>query len=106
MTPIDLSAWSSAGSIEFDYRINSADPDVRLLVKIDSGWPHVSDVAIPTDSVGDWQMYSIEVSDLADNGNSIDPSGNFDLSGVLNVFVIEPNGVMDVDFADIRYIVP
>ena len=103
MTPIDLSGWSSAGEIAFDYRVNSAEDGVQLLVKIDSGWPHVSDVVIPTDSVGDWQTYSIEVSDLADNGNSIDPSGSFDLSAVLNVFVIEPNGVMDVDFANIRY---
>ena len=106
--PIDLSVWSSAGAIAFDYRVNSVDPGVQLLVKINSGeidsdWLNESVVDIPTDGVGEWQNYSIEVSDLLDNDNGILQLGIANLSMLLNVFVIEPSGVMDVDFANIRY---
>ena len=111
-TPVDLSCWRSDGAIAFDYRVNSADAGVKLLVKVASEYSfgglddfYAINVEIPTDSVGDWQSYSIEVSDFL-AANSTHPPINFKLREVVNVFVIEPLGVIDVDFANIRYTAP
>lgn len=106
--PIDLSHWSANGELVFDFKVNSKADGASLLVKMDSGWPNVSDVSVPLPaSNGVWTEYRIAVSDLIDNGNSISCCpGIARLSEITNIFVVEPSGAMDVSFDNIRLEIP
>lgn len=97
----NLSDWTAEGKLKFDYKINSKGDTSTLLVKIDSGWPSVSDVSITDLSTGIWHSYSIDVADLLDNGNSIE-SGTANINAITNIFVIEPSAAMDVSFDNVR----
>jgi beta-glucanase (GH16 family) len=97
----DLKAWSQGGILVFDVKINSMTDGVKLLVKMDSGWPSVSDTVVTLPATGTWGEYRINVSDLIAKGNSI-VSGIANLAAITNIFVIEPTGAMDVSFDNIR----
>lgn len=100
----DVSSWTAAGELVFDYKVNSMDAGAKLLVKIDSGWPSVSDVSVTPLSVGAWQTFRIKVADLLANGNSIE-AGKANIKGITNIFVIEPSAAMNVSFDNVRLVV-
>lgn len=99
----NLSTWSSGGELVFDVKVNSMADGSKLLIKMDSGWPSVSDVTATLPAVGVWGEYRINVSDLIARGNSIQ-SGIANLSAITNIFVIEPTGAMNVSFDNIRLV--
>ena len=99
--PVDLSHWAANGKLVFEVKVNSKAADAKLLVKMDSGWPNVSDVEVPAGTLGEWALFSIDVADLIDNGNSY-ASGAANLGAITNLFVVEPSGAMDVEFDNIR----
>lgn len=101
----DLSGWTATGKLKFDLKVNSMAAGAKLLVKIDSGWPNVSDVSVTLPATGTWGSYSIDVSDLLDNGNSL-ASGTASIKAITNIFVIEPSAAMDVSFDNIRLETP
>ena len=99
-TGFDLSG-ASVGELVFDMRVNSVDPAATLLVKLDSGWPNLSEVALPHAELrtGGWKTYSVKFTDLVAN-----PAGTgVDLANVLNPFVFEVSGgSADVHLDNIR----
>ncbi|ACE84208.1 glycoside hydrolase family 16 protein [Cellvibrio japonicus] len=101
----DLNHWADAGELVFDVKVNSRAEGAGLLVKIDSGWPNVSDANVTLAPDGEWTEFRIAVADLINNGNSI-TAGIANLNAISNIFVIEPTGVMDVSFDNIRLVVP
>jgi len=100
--PVDLNDWREAGVLTFDYKINSAEPGVELLPKLDSGWPDVSDVSIPVTPLGEWQSYSIGLEELRLRGNSLG-EGMADLSLITNLVVFEPQGAMSLSIDNLRF---
>jgi len=100
----NLSEWAAEGELVFDYKVNSMAGGTTLLVKIDSGWPSVSDASVTPLTIGTWQTFRIGLADLVDNGNSIQ-SGTANLNNVTNLFVIEPSNTMDISLDNIRLVV-
>lgn len=104
--PVSLSHWAAAGELVFDVKVNSKADDAELLVKMDSGWPNVSDITVDVAPDGEWKTVRIGVADLIDNGNSVPCCpGIANLAAITNIFVIEPSGVMNVSFDNIRLVV-
>ncbi len=101
--PTSLSHWTTSGKLKFDFKVNSKATGSTLLVKMDSGWPQLSDVSVPLPADGVWESFSIDVADLISRRNSLDGSGIVNISSVINLFVIEPSGAMDVVFDNIRF---
>jgi beta-glucanase (GH16 family) len=101
----DLNHWAAAGELVFDVKVNSKATGANLLVKMDSGWPNVSDVTVAVAPNGEWKEYRIAIADLIDNGNSV-ATGTATLTAIANLFVIEPTAAMDVSFDNIRLVVP
>ena len=99
--PTDLRNWSADSKLIFDVKVNSKSAGAKLMVKLDSGWPNVSDVEVPLPADGEWAEYSITLADLIDNGNSL-ASGKASLASIANIFVIDPSAAMDVSFDNIR----
>lgn len=102
----DLTPWQAQGELVFDLNVLSSDDGVSVLVKFDSGWPNVSDYAITLPTTGEWGEIRIPVADILANSNSFDPSGIADPSSVVNIFVIEPNGVMTFRLDNVRLEIP
>ncbi|HTF98551.1 MAG TPA: family 16 glycosylhydrolase [Cellvibrio sp.] len=98
----DMRNWATTSELIFDVRVNSKADNAKLLVKIDSGWPDVSDVEVPLAAVGEWKEFRITLADLLDNGNSFDPGKKATLASIANTFVIDPIGAMNVSFDNIR----
>ncbi|TRY31735.1 glucan 1,3-beta-glucanase [Aliiglaciecola sp. M165] len=92
---LDLSAYEQ-GFLRFDLRLASLGSHTDVFVKIDSGWPNLSDVnlsdygGLPVEG-GDFQSYSIPVSDISAASNSLSPGNQVDLTSVINPFVLEGN---------------
>lgn len=101
----DLNHWAANGELVFDVKVNSKANGANLLVKMDSGWPSVSDFTVAVAGNGEWKEVRIAVADLIDNGNSI-AAGSANLNIISNIFVIEPSAAMDVSFDNIRLVVP
>ena len=104
-TPGNLSHWTAQGKLKFDYKVNSKVDGANLLIKIDSVWPSVSDVTITNPTVGTWTSFSIDVSDLLDNGNSLQQPNSANINAITNIFVVEPTNTMDVSFDNIRLVI-
>lgn len=101
--PVNLSKWSAQGKLKFDFKVNSKAEGTALLIKMDSGWPNVSDVRLPLPADGVWASYSIGIADLIDNGNSVPCCpGIAKLNAITNLFVVEPSGAIDVSFDNVR----
>lgn len=103
--PVDLSHWSANGELVFTFKVNSKAVDTELLIKMDSGWPNVSDVKVPLPVDGVWTEYRIAIADLIDNGNSNSCCpGAAALDAITNMFVMEPTGAIDIVFDNIRFV--
>ncbi len=101
--PTDLTNWSGDSELIFDVKVNSKADGAKLLVKIDSGWPNVSDVEVPVAENGVWKEFRITLEDLKDNGNSMNGgNGRANLASIINTFVVDSTGVIDVSFDNIR----
>ena len=98
---VDMSSWQGDGELVFDIKLNT-DSRSDLLIKIDSGWPQVSDINVALPSVGEWQEVRISVADLVARGNSF-AIGIASLSNIVNAVVIEPQGPMSISLDNIRF---
>ena len=101
--PYDLTGWGDQSEVVFDVKVTSKDAASELLVKLDSGWPNVSDVTVTLPTEGEWGEVRLNITELLANGNRYD-NGAADRSNLTNVFVIEPTGPMVVSFDNIRFI--
>lgn len=82
--------WTNVGEIKFDLYVVSIDPATTLVVKLDSGYPNLGQVAIETPAVGEWVQVSVSISSLLANP---EPSGTgLDIANIVNLFVLEPAG--------------
>jgi len=80
------------GQLVFDIKVNSISPGTALIVKIDSGYPNLGQVAlVPAQyTVGSWRRVVIDFATLLANPG---PGGaSLDLENVANAFVIEVVG--------------
>ncbi len=105
-TGFDFSG-DAVGEVVFDMRVNSIDPTTRLLVKLDSGWPNLGEVAVPRSELrmGGWKTYSAKFSDFVANPGFVECCGGtgVDLANVVNPFVFEvAGGAADVHLDNIR----
>ena len=91
------------GRLAFDLKVVSNEGDAQVLVKVDSGWPFVSDYSLQLPEGNDWQSYSISVAEMLANGNSIAPGNFADIANVTNPFVIEPNAPITLMLDNVRY---
>ena len=105
-TGFDFSGGDSVGEVVFDMRVNSIDPATTLLVKLDSGWPHLGEVRLPPSQLrmGAWKTYSVKFADLVANpGGQCCGGMGVDLANVVNPFVIEAvGGAADLYLDNIR----
>ncbi|MFQ3230515.1 family 16 glycosylhydrolase [Reinekea sp.] len=106
---IDISSLANA-NVVFDLRIVDQGTATDVLIKIDSGWPNVGDVALSETSQGlpvnsDWVSYAIPVSDFLANNNRLDGSGVLNLNAVINAFVVEAfnGGYLQVEVRHVSY---
>ena len=102
-TPFDISGYDADSELVFDMYVVSADADVDLYIKLDSGWPAVSDVVVDSSLMGEWQEVRINLQTLLADGNAFSAGGFADATNIVNPFVMEPTGVMTVKFDNIRY---
>lgn len=102
----DLTPWQAQGELVFDLNVVSSDDGVTMLVKFDSGWPNVSDVSIDLPAVGEWTEVRLSIADILANNNSIDPSGIADPANIVNIFVVEPSGVVTFQLDNVRLEIP
>lgn len=105
-TPYDLTSYDSAGELVFDVNLASLDAGVELLIKLDSGWPNVSDYSVTLPAIGEWAEVRINIAELLANGNSLSPGSFADPTNIANIFVIEPTGAMSVKFDNVRLVNP
>jgi len=99
----DLSYWAAQGELVFDLRINSAEEGVEFLVKLDSGWPNVSDYSVKLPEKGAWETIRVPVRDILANSNRFSPGGYADINKMVNLVVLEPTGTMSADVDNIRF---
>jgi len=102
-TPFDISGYDADSELVFDMYVVSADAGVELYIKLDSGWPNVSDVVVDTSLMGEWQEVRINLQTLLADGNAFSAGAFADATNIVNPFVMEPTGVMTVKFDNIRY---
>jgi hypothetical protein len=102
-TPFDISGYDAGGELVFDMYVVSADADVDLYIKLDSGWPNVSDVVVDSSLMGEWQEVRINLQTLLADGNAFSAGAFADATNIVNPFVMEPTGIMTVKFDNIRY---
>ncbi|WDE08221.1 family 16 glycosylhydrolase [Thalassomonas viridans] len=100
---VDLGLWQEYGELVFDLNVSSREESSELLVKLDSGWPAVSDYAVPLPELSMWQQVRIPVADLLAGGNRFSPGNFADIRDIINPFVIEPTGVMNLQLDNVRF---
>ena len=99
----DMNHWMEGGQLVFDLNVESKEGDTELLVKMDSGWPNASDIALTQPAVGTWGEVRINVADLIAGGNRYSPVDKADIKAISNVMVLEPLGVMTFKVDNIRF---
>lgn len=99
----DLTHWLVAGEIVFDVYIVS-NSGAELLVKLDSGWPNVSDYSVPLPAMGEWAEVHVNIAALLANGNRFSPGSSANIADIANVLVIEPLGAMELKLDNIRFV--
>lgn len=101
-TKSNFKPWLANGELVFDVRLNSKATGSKLFVKLDSGWPAVSDYEVTLPAVGVWQEIRIPVATIVNHGNTYSAGNKVDLTAITNAFVIEPTDQMNVSFDNIR----
>ncbi|GGA75505.1 hypothetical protein GCM10011369_16710 [Neiella marina] len=95
-TPLDLSGYSG-GYLKFDVKVITLGTNSDVLVKMDSGWPSLSDVKLSSYgglpvAGGDFQSYSIPVADFIASDNSLSPGNKMDITSVPQPIVFDGLG--------------
>ncbi len=104
----DLSHWFENGQLVFDIKIKHQQNAVtksKLLIKMGSGWPMVSDVELSNLNTGKWQQVRLNIAQLINSGNSnhSDPLMKAVINNVHSLFVVEPIGPMELLLKNIRF---
>lgn len=99
----DLSNWAQTGVLRFDVFVVSSDPAADIYVKIDSEWPHASDILLPKLPVGKWKEVAIPLAKFAESSNRFEKDKTVDFTRVKNVIVVEPTGQMEFYLTNIRW---
>ncbi|WP_391091685.1 family 16 glycosylhydrolase [Vibrio sp. NH-UV-68] len=107
---VDMSDYANWW-LQFDIKITDLGSNSDVLIKMDSGWPNVSDISLSETSTGlladgGWHRYSIAVSDFLAEDNRYSPGSKFDLSSVINPLVVEglDGENLSVEIANIRFV--
>jgi beta-glucanase (GH16 family) len=100
---MDLSHFAEYGEISFDIKVVENNSDATALIKMDSGWPSVSDIRIELPSVGEWQTVTLKVADILANSNTFAPGNFADVAQIVNPFVFEPSGPVELMLDNIKY---
>lgn len=74
------------GVVHFDLYVEAIDAETVLLVKIDSGWPNLSEYSLEIPEAGEWVSFSLPIADFGPNSGE-DGQVNFDK--VTNPIVLE-----------------
>lgn len=100
---VDMSDYAQLGQLKFALRVLDNSAASGLLIKLDSGWPAVSDydVSLPLDN--EWHQVSVPVAQIIAGGNRYAPGNNADLNSIINTLVIEPSGPLEIELDNIRY---
>ncbi len=101
--PQDFSAYRQLGSLVFDIRVIVNPADNTLLVKLDSGWPAVSDTEISLPVPGEWHTVQLDINTLLAGGNRFAPGNFASIEAINNPAVFEPTGPMLIELDNIRY---
>lgn len=95
---LKLTNMSRYGEIRFDILVQSKDENAAIDIKLDSGWPNVSQARIDP-PVGEWTRLSVPIAEL--QANTVEP-GQVDLDRVLIPFVLEvSDGAADIHLRNI-----
>ena len=87
---LDLSTLQT-GYLEFDLKVINLEANTNILIKVDSGWPNVSDMSIQRPAADNtWQSYRLSLAQFIASDNSIMPGNKMNIGSVTNPFVIEP----------------
>ncbi len=100
---VNLDEWMQGGEIVFDLMVEDKAPDAKIMVKVDSGWPHASDIDVEVPPLGQWKQVRISFAELVENGNRFATDAKANVEAIRNVFVIEPTGPMVLNIDNIRY---
>lgn len=98
-----MNHFAEYGQLSFDLKVIDNSAGASVLVKIDSGWPNVSDYSVELPEQGEWQTITIGLANMLANGNSIAPGNFADILNVTNPFVLEPNNPISLAIDNIRY---
>ncbi|QPG07176.1 family 16 glycosylhydrolase [Salinimonas marina] len=101
--PLDFSTYGGLGSLVFDIRVIENPADHALLVKLDSGWPAVSDTEINLPAPGEWHTMQLDINTLLASGNRFAPGNFASIEAINNPAVFEPTGPMLIELDNIRY---
>ncbi|WP_435237591.1 glycoside hydrolase family 16 protein [Psychromonas sp. PT13] len=99
----DMSDWMKDGQLVFDLKIDSNKSKAGLLVKMDSGWPNVSDMKVTQPALGTWGEVRINVADLIASDNSYSAGNYAKINEIINLLVLEPLGEMTLNLDNIRF---
>ncbi len=104
----DLSPWFDKGELVFDVKLMQQTNRSKLLIKMGSGWPRVSDVELSRLKVGQWQQVRLSIAELINSANSnyADPLAKATINNIFSLFVLEPKGPMELLIKNIRYEMP
>ncbi|MGD8175256.1 family 16 glycosylhydrolase [Marinimicrobium sp. ARAG 43.8] len=95
---------ANLGEIKFDLRVLDIDPETKLLVKLDSGYPNNSYHEIEIPPTGEWAEVAVRLYTLQPNINE-GYATPVDFSSIKNPFVIEPvDGDAHVQIANVRIV--
>lgn len=100
---VNLDEWMQGGEIVFDLMVEDKAPDAKIMVKVDSGWPHASDIDVDVPPLGQWKQVRISFAELVENGNRFATDAKANVEAIRNVFVIEPTAPMVLNIDNIRY---
>lgn len=87
---LDLGTRTS-GFLEFDLKVLNMEANASILIKLDSGWPNVTDVSIPRPEADNtWKTYRIPLADFVAGENSLLAGNKVNINAIKNPFVFEP----------------
>ncbi|NLS14057.1 glycoside hydrolase family 16 protein [Vibrio sp. SM6] len=99
---LDMSSWANNAKLVFDIKVVEINKGNQISVKLDSGWPNVSDLSVTLPRDKAWHTIEIDMNELVSNGNS-HGVGKVDMSKIKNVLVIDPLGEMKFQLDNVRF---
>ena len=99
---LNLTSWTKDAKLVFDIKMEEVTKGDKIMVKVDSGWPNVSDYPIDVPQDNQWHTVTISLNDLVQNGNSF-ASGKVDMSKIKNLLVLDPQGEMIFQLDNVRF---